>query len=182
MGVSLNGVVTVWLLQLNSNSTAEPPTPCPRLISRTTRILTHRLFTPSMTAYYPSQGSYSHHGHHHHGQPIVYSTSQGYGQPMVASTDYYQPGGVMYVPSSGSRRHHRHHPDRVPQVASVAAPVIMVRYIAACYLGLIRAHFKFLAAKQSWWPPPPSLLLFIRRPSTTILWFSAKDWRSLQVR
>lgn len=61
-----------------------------------------------MTAYYPSQGSYSHHGHHHHGQPVVYSTSQGYGQPMVGSTEYYQPGGVI-----------------MPQVASVAAPVIL---------------------------------------------------------
>lgn len=78
-----------------------------------------------MTAYYPSQGSYSHHGHHHHGQPVVYSTSQGYGQPMVGSTEYYQPGGVMYAPSSSSRRHHRHHNDRMPQVASVAAPVIL---------------------------------------------------------
>ena len=96
-----------------------------------------------MTAYYPSQGSYSHHGHHHHGQPVVYSSSQAYGQPMVASSDYYQPGGVMYVPSSGSRRHHRHRDDRMPQVASVAAPVILVRY-AACYLGLIRAHFELL--------------------------------------
>ncbi|KIK06769.1 hypothetical protein K443DRAFT_674054 [Laccaria amethystina LaAM-08-1] len=43
----------------------------------------------------------------------------------MASTEYYQPGGVMYVPSSGSRRHHRHYDDRVPQVASVAAPVIL---------------------------------------------------------
>lgn len=64
-----------------------------------------------MTSYYPSQASYSHHGHghHHHGQPMVYSSSQGYGgQPMVSSTEYYQPGGVM-----------------IPQVASVAAPVIL---------------------------------------------------------
>lgn len=75
---------------------------------------------------------------------MVYSSSQGYGgQPMVSSTEYYQPGGVMYVPSSGSRRHHRHYDDRIPQVASVAAPVILVRYVVACYLGPIRAHFEF---------------------------------------
>jgi len=64
-------------------------------------------------------GSSSHHGHHHHGQPIVYPSLQGYGQPMVAPTGYYQPGGVMapqvpiaapvILPSSYGHHHHHHH-------------------------------------------------------------------------
>lgn len=47
--------------------------------------------------------------------------------------------------------------------------------------GRIRCCTSNLAAKQSWWPPL-SQPLFVRRTSTTIFWFSAEDWRSLQVR
>ncbi|TFK43604.1 hypothetical protein BDQ12DRAFT_675256 [Crucibulum laeve] len=84
-----------------------------------------------MSAYYPSQGSYS-----HHGQPVVYTSSSHHHQPAYAGgSEYYaQPaGGVVYVPTHGSSgshhrsRHHSHsHGHGIPQVVtSMGAPVVM---------------------------------------------------------